>query len=122
MSQTPKIVEKNIGEKINVEVSGSALTLNDEMMLNLSKYERDYDVHIDICKNSFGMLTFGVSDRYAVEIDIPARTYDYVDDGADSEGNPKIKKVASPFDMGNVTITLWGLELEQEQTGGESNE
>ena len=124
MSTKPIFVEKNTGEKISVEVSGNTVILNEEMMLNLSKYERDYDVHIDICKNSFGMLTFGVSDRYAVEIDIPARAYDYIDDGEDAEGKPKTKKVAKPFDMSNVTVTLWGLEVneEQEQTGGENNE
>lgn len=117
----PKIIEKNDGEKILIEVSGNTLTLNEEMMLNLSKYERDYDVHIDICKNAYGMLTFGVSERYAAEVDIPARAYDFVDDGVDTEGKPKFKKVAKPFDMSNVTVTLWGLEVTEEQTGGENN-
>jgi len=74
------IVEKNEGVKINYSVDGTKLTLNDEMTLDLSKYERDFPVHNE------------------------------VQNGTDEEGNPKIEMVLVPFDMSKVILTLWSLE------------
>lgn len=104
------VVEKNEGTKINYSVEDTKLTLRDEMTLDLEKYERDFPVHIDICKNKFGMLTFGLSEKYVAQIDIPAREYNEVQNGTDEEGNPKIDKVPVPFDMNKTTLTLWSLE------------
>lgn len=101
------IIEKNEGEKINIEVNGNKITLADEMTLDLAKYERDFDVHIDICTNEFGFMMFGINERYVAQIDIPARTYDTITEGKDEEGNPMEKQVPVPFNMDNVTVTLW---------------
>lgn len=101
------IIEKNEGGKINIEVNGTKVTLEEEMTLDLEKYERDFDVHIDICTNEFGFMMFGVNERYVAQIDIPARAYETVEDGKDEEGNPREKQVPVPFDMSKVTITLW---------------
>lgn len=101
------IVEKNEGEKIIITVDGTKVTLEECMTLDLEKYERDFDVHIDICTNEFGFLTFGLNERYAAQIDIPARAYNTVTDGVDEEGNPREIQVPVPLDMDNVTITLW---------------
>ena len=96
---------------------------DDEMVLNLSKYERDDPVHIDIGLNARGFLTFGVSDRYAVQIDIPGREYELVDSGElDENGSPRMKKVAQPFSMNNVTITLWGRPAETDNMNDEGGE
>lgn len=104
------ILEKNAGQKIDYSIKVSKLTLNDEMTLDLSKCERDFDVHVDICINQFGMLTMGLSEKYVAQIDIPAREYTYQENGTDEEGNPKVEKVAVPFDMARVTLTLWSME------------
>jgi hypothetical protein len=104
------VIEKNIGPKINYTLEKTKLTLNNEMMLDLSKYEREFDVHIDICYNQFGMLVTGLGERYVAQIDIPAREYTYEQNGTDEEGNPKCEKVPVPFDMDKVTLTLWSLE------------
>lgn len=104
------VIEKNIGPKINYATEETKLTLNDEIMLDLSKYEREFDVHIDICHNQFGMLVMGLGERYVAQIDIPAREYTYEQNGTDEEGNPKYEKVPVPFDMDKVTLTLWSLE------------
>ncbi|QIB26114.1 hypothetical protein [Caloranaerobacter azorensis] len=104
------IVEKNEGVKINYSVDGTKLTLNDEMTLDLGKYERDFPVHIDICTNKFGFLSFGLSEKYVAQIDIPAREYQEVQNGTDEEGNPKIEMVPVAFDMDKVKLTLWSLE------------
>ena len=44
------------------------------------------------------------------QIDIPAREYQYVEDGVDEEGHTKYNKVAVPFDIKKVVITLWEVE------------
>ena len=112
---------------MELRVSGTKVYLgDDEMVLNLSKYERDDPVHIDIGLNARGFLTFGVSDRYAVQLDIPGREYELVDSGElDENGSPRMKKVAKPFSMNNVTITLWGRPAEADNRsdeGGENDE
>ena len=48
-----KTVEKTGGDKVELRVSGTKVYLgDDEMVLNLSKYERDDPVHIDIGLNA----------------------------------------------------------------------
>lgn len=118
------MVEKTGGVKVELRVSGTKVYLgDDEMVLNLSKYERDDPVHIDIGLNARGFLTFGVSDRYAVQIDIPGREYELVDSGElDENGSPRMKKVAQPFSMNNVTITLWGRPAETDNMNDEGGE
>lgn len=118
------MVEKTGGVKVDLRVSGTKVYLgDDEMVLNLSKYERDDPVHIDIGLNARGFLTFGVSDRYAVQIDIPGREYELVDSGElDENGSPRMKKVAQPFSMNNVTITLWGRPAETDNMNDEGEE
>nr|WP_325236547.1 hypothetical protein [uncultured Oscillibacter sp.] len=119
-----KMVEKTGGDKVELRVSGTKVYLgDDEMVLNLSKYERDDPVHIDIGLNARGFLTFGVSDRYAVQLDIPGREYELVDSGElDENGSPRMKKVAKPFSMNNVTITLWGRPAESDNRNDEGGE
>ena len=118
------MVEKTGGVKVDLRVSGTKVYLgDDEMVLNLSKYERDDPVHIDIGLNARGFLTFGVSDRYAVQLDIPGREYELVDSGElDENGSPRMKKVAKPFSMNNVTITLWGRPAESDNRNDEGGE
>ena len=125
MDTTAKIIEKTGGEKVDVLFEGKKVILgDDEMTLNLSKYERDDPVHSDIGLNARGFLTFGVSDRYAVQIDIPAREYDLMDSGqTDENGSPRMNKVAKPFDMSRVTVTLWGRTVDESvEEGGNDNE
>ncbi|AJA42427.1 hypothetical protein AJ85_06620 [Alkalihalobacillus alcalophilus ATCC 27647 = CGMCC 1.3604] len=110
------VIEKNEGQKIDFEViSGSLVSFRGELFLDLSRYERDYDVTIDISENHFGMLMMGVSNRYVAQIEIPACEYEEVeipeeeiDD--DEEGSDRTKLVPKPFDLENVTLVLWGIE------------
>lgn len=99
------VVEKNEGTKIEYDVSKAKITFADELMLNLTKLEKDWPVHRDICMDADGNLTTGVGDGlyYVAEIDIPAREYT---EAASEEEQP----AAKPLDMGRVTLTLWGLE------------
>lgn len=107
------IVNKNEGPKIEYSVSGNVISFRDEIMLNLSKYERDDANHIDICSDSTGCLVCGTAAglRYVAEIDIPARTYIETPVENPEEGEPITKIEAVPFNIDNCTLTLWALEV-----------
>lgn len=108
------IIEKNAGRKIPYKVSGTKITFDDELMLNLTKYERDDTNHLDICRDAYGNLGNGVpsgSGKYVAQIDIPPRAYNVVETGLeDEDGNPVVKREAIPLDMDKVTLTLWSVE------------
>ena len=61
--------------KNSYTVSKTKVTFDDELMLNLAKLERDFDVSVDICIDKFGMLVTGLGVKYAAQIEIPARQY-----------------------------------------------
>lgn len=124
------VIEKNTGEKIAYTVKDSKITLNDELMFNLGRYERDDPNHIDVCRDRYGNLVSGVipgvAEAYVAQIDIPAREYTETveeDSGtgntgesggtADSTGGeshtPNIKREPVPFSMDKCTLTLWAL-------------
>lgn len=106
-----EIINANEGTKIGYEVTGNKIIFDDELMLNLAKYERDDPMHIDVCRDEFGCLCMGLATRYVAQIDIPAREYNYIETEAEDENeNKKTEKVAVPFDIDNVTLTLWEVE------------
>ena len=110
-----KIVEKNEGTKIDYEVMSTKICFADELMLNLSKLQKDDPVHKDICFDSEGDLVIGVeSGRYYVaEIDIPGYEYDEVETDSDAEEgnmNSGVKLVQKPLNMDDVVLTLWSID------------
>jgi hypothetical protein len=107
-----KIVEKNEGTKSPYSLTDSKLTLNDELTLDMSKYERDFPVHLDVCRNAYGMLTMGLSSNYVAQIDIPARSYTLQDNGVDVNGIQQQIKVPVAFSHDNATLTLWEVNAE----------
>ena len=91
------VIEQNKGTKIDYEITGNKITFgDDELTLNLSKYERDEEVQIDVCTDDDHILIAGPSKYFVANIIIPARTYG--EDGA-----------AVAFSMENVTLVLWAL-------------
>lgn len=86
---------------------GNKLTLgDDELTLNLSKYERDDPKHIDICFDVTGCLVVGTATgrKYVAEIDIPARRYTEEVSGEDTTREPV------DFDINLCTLTLWAVD------------
>jgi len=101
------VSEKNQGPKASYELQGNILTFRDgELSLGLSKYEKDFPVHIDVCSNEYDMLTIGPSRKYVAEIDIPAKEYDEEETG-DTE-NP-VTLIPRLFDVTKVQLTLWAI-------------
>ncbi|MBU5438278.1 hypothetical protein KQI42_09675 [Tissierella sp. MSJ-40] len=107
------VINKNEGTKIPYTIKTSKVTFDDELMLNLEKYERDDPNHIDVCRDKFGNLVCGVipgvAEVYVAQIDIPAREYDFIADGLDENEQPKEVPFPVPFDIDKCTLTLWTL-------------
>ena len=131
MAKTNKVtvIEKNAGQKIDFEQSGTRLIFgDDELMLNAAKYQKDWDVEVDVCRDKSGNLTIGTGSglRYVAQVMIPAATYTETEipaeetaealaaeDAADGDGmNQKttVQRDKNPLDMGDVTVILWSIE------------
>lgn len=102
------IIEKTPGEKIPYEIMKNNIFFNDEIMLNLEKYERDFEQNIDICEDENFSLINGLGRRYVAQIVIPARAYTIEEN--ETEDEQEFSKVAVPFDLSKCTLILWGLE------------
>lgn len=114
-----KVIYKTLEAKKNhleYKLEETRLTINDELSIKLDKYERDEDAHLDVCMDCYGNLVLGVipglAQRYAVQIDIPARTYHDEDSGKTNEdGESIILPMADPYNPDNTTLTLWEMEV-----------
>lgn len=124
-----KIIEKNAGEKIAFEQSGTRLIFgDDEIMLNAAKYQKDWPVEVDICRDKADNLTIGTASglRYVAQVMIPAATYTetVIEEPeapeADAEGaeqaenggmnQQNVQRDKNPLDMSDVTVVLWSIE------------
>ncbi|MDY4893917.1 MAG: hypothetical protein SO130_11015 [Agathobacter sp.] len=111
------VVEVTSGNKIPYSTSKNKITFDDELMLNVEKLERDFDVTVDICIDEYGMLTAGrLGLKYAAQIEIPARKYDEEtidnpDYDPENEMSQKtiLKRTPVPFSMSNVTLKLYAI-------------
>lgn len=113
-----QVIEKNEGTKLAYELVGSKLFFgDDEIMVNLAKYEQDFPVHIDVVRNWSGALAtvIGGGDdlSYAAQIDIPACAYTETVEKApalDGEGEmEQTVKEPVPFDASRCILTLWAI-------------
>lgn len=106
------IRKKENSTYIPYTINGNIININNELMLNLLKYERDDPNHIDICQDKFGCLVCGTAAgfKYVAEIDIPERQYIEIEEEPDAEGHPSMIEQPVDFDINLCTITLWSLE------------
>lgn len=109
-----KVVEKTPGRPhIDFAVSGGKKVTfgDDELTINLAARERDEAVTLDICIDADGGIVIGVggtAQKYAAQIDIPARRYDVIEDGEDEmTGETRTIPVPIAFDISLCTLTLW---------------
>lgn len=119
-----KVIEKNAGPKIAYEQTGTCLIFGDyELMINAAKYQKDWDVTVDICKDKAGNLTIGTESglRYVAQVMIPAATYtetpiqtdegtEPLAEGDDDMNHDHILREQNPLDMSDVTLVLWSIE------------
>ena len=103
---------KNDGTYVPYELAGTALSFGNGLLrVDLSEYECDWPIQLDICEDETGTLVLGPSFRYIAQVDICARTSTIEVGPADDFGFPKLKKVAAPLDTDKVTLTLWAREV-----------
>lgn len=107
---------------IPYDVMGKIISFNnDELMFNVATKERDYDVEIDICRDSTGGLVMGTptGERYIAQVHIPAREYteseipnpEYREDAETGMGSQTIiRRDPVPFSMEKCTLILWEME------------
>lgn len=107
---------------IPYEVVGNNIDFNGgDLMFNISKKERDYEVVIDICQDYTGGLVMGTSDgqKYVAQVIIPPRRYIETEKEnpaflADSEGGTEsrtiIDRESVPFNIDNCELRLWEME------------
>ena len=115
---TIQIVEKAPG-KPHIEYAlsaGKKITFgDDELTINLAARERDDKVTLDICIDAEDGIVIGVggtAQKYAAQVEIPARRYDVIEDGTDEiTGEVREVPVPIPFDMSLCTLTLWEMEV-----------
>lgn len=123
-----KVIEKNPGEKIGFEQSGTRLIFgDDEIMLNAAKYQKDWDVEVDICRDKAGNLTIGTDSglRYVAQVMIPAASYmetlieNAEEPAAEAEpaepteehtNQQNVQRDKNPLEMGDVSVILWSIE------------
>ena len=124
-----KVIEKNAGEKIAFEQSGTRLIFgDDEIMLNAAKYQKDWPVEVDICRDKADNLTIGTGSglRYVAQVMIPAATYTETvieepeapeADAEDTEqtenggmNQQNVQRDKNPLNIGDVTVVLWSIE------------
>lgn len=126
------IVEKNEGEKIAYTQNGTVVSFaGGRLALDCALYQKDWDVHLDVCENADGNLVIGTESgqKYVAQLDIPAREYEYPetpetapavldDEDADTETETSADEmehaetdppVLLPLDMEKVTLSLWAI-------------
>lgn len=90
-----------------IQILGNTIVFRDgELSLDLSKYERDFEVKLDITENEYNQLQIGLSKKYVAQIIIPEREYKdvpYEKANDESVMETLIQKVAQPF---NITKTI----------------
>lgn len=118
MTGSPTIIEMNKGEKIQFTIEGNNISFrDDELILNLSKNQKDFDRSIDISEDESGALTMGKTKwRYLAQIFIPGRTATLVQASDTTNSTPDAEtdqvsytKTALPFDISTVVIRLWAI-------------
>lgn len=118
-----QVIEKEEGKHIDYQVGSKKITFgDDELTINISSRERDYETVLDICLDTEGGLVIGVGEnakRYVAQVVIPARAYEIVEGEAvmtaeegQQEGEEKRQAVTIPvpFDMKKCTLILWKME------------
>lgn len=107
---------------IPYEITGKNIDFDDgELIFNVSKKERDFEVVIDICQDYTGSLVMGAGEgeRYVAQVVIPAREYTEIEVenpnyNPDAEGGTEsptfIKRTPVPFSMDRCELRLWEME------------
>lgn len=107
---------------IPFEINKNNIDFNDgDLMFNVSKKERDFEVVIDVCQDFTGSLVCGAVEgqRYVAQVVIPERAYEetekvnpaYDPEAEEATESPTIIcKEPIPFDIERCELRLWEME------------
>ena len=104
------VINKQEGPHVDFEVKDTVLSFrNGELEIDLADQQGGYPVHFDISLTQDDTLVIGSAFRYVAEIDIPARVnkLNYKEKQADDLGIVQAYRTTEPFDIEQVTLTLW---------------
>ncbi|MEN1969036.1 AAA family ATPase [Lentibacillus sp. N15] len=123
------ITSANSGRKANYSLSGTKLTIENQITIDLQDKERTVERVIDVCLDrQLVTIREGLGAWYVANIIIPPRRYSYQPSGEKDENDEKImEEVELPVDPSLVELRLWGLptqyfENEDEESEDETNE
>ncbi|MCD8397513.1 MAG: hypothetical protein LUD12_10120 [Lachnospiraceae bacterium] len=110
-----KVVSMNDGTKIGYEVTGTKLSIGDgALTIDLSRYQKDYDVEKDIMVDREGDLAIGTGAFYVAQALIPAITYTETTttntDEESGETTESTERTANALDMDEVTLRLFSID------------
>ena len=108
-----KVSKINEGKYVQYELSDGILSFGDgALVIDLRKEQCGADITIDISIDKDKKIVRGVSDWYAAQISIPARTFTVFENGiVDEMWLRQIEKTADPLNIDEVELVLWALEV-----------
>lgn len=108
-----KVENVNAGQYIEYEVEGTRIYFgDDELMINLKRYQGDEERTIDITKTRRNTLAIGADSgfRYVAQVVIPPKEYEYSTVAKDgSENEVETIRTAKDINMDNVTLKLFAI-------------
>lgn len=123
------ITDLNPGQKAGFSLSGTKLTIGNQVSIDLQERQKTVQNVVDVClDNQLQTMREGLGAWYVATIIIPAQQRELVIDGRDEEGNDQYNLVERPLDLGKVELRLWALpedylkkEGPESEIAGESN-
>lgn len=104
------ITDINIGQKAKFSLSGTKLTIGEQVTIDLASSQRAVQNVVDVClDNQLETMREGLGAWYVATIVIPAEQRELLPDGKDEEGNVAYKEVERPLDISKVELRLWSL-------------
>lgn len=105
------ITSANSGQKANYSLSGTKLTIEDQLTIDLQDKEKDTQNVINVCLDrELETVKEGLGSWYVAIIKIPSRRHSYQPSGeVDEDGEEEMELVEMPLDTSLVELELWGL-------------
>lgn len=107
-----QVVKVNSGEYIDYEVEGTRIFFgDDELMINLKKYQGDEERTIDITKTRRNTLAVGADSgfAYAAQVIIPKKEYDYETKTDEETNESTTTRTAKDLNMDDVVLKLYAI-------------
>lgn len=108
-----RIKEMNSGKKVKYELAGTRLDFaSGALTVDLSRWQEDDPVTVDIKATRKGCLTTGKGSYYVAQIEIPGREYAETPEtgsGAEGESGGGERKPV-PLDTDKVTLRLFSID------------